>query len=229
MSPTASLFALSLATTLPCVLVTVTHAADGRALETSGWQPLEAGVAWRASLVEEPARDKREGEPVGNVGVPRNDNPRKLVIEVTAEGAGTVSRREEIVVPSETLSGDPCSVNRLEGLSTEGRVLVFAMVREFACGAGSSVSTTYRIEVDRERSRIVALTHASASRDAVWTADIEYLEGRMTVSDESPDADPDMPQKILKISNEPPLLAPQSLMSCLPPLRGPDVMRCGHP
>ena len=109
MSPTASLFALSLATTLPCVLVTVTHAADGRALETSGWQPLEAGVAWRASLVEEPARDKREGEPVGNVGVPRNDNPRKLVIEVMVEGAGTVSRREEIVVHSETVSGDPVS------------------------------------------------------------------------------------------------------------------------
>lgn len=229
MNPIADLFALSLATTLSWAVVTVAHADDGRTLEARGWQPLEAGVAWRASVVEEPGSGKREDEPVGNVGVPRNDNLRKLIIELSAEGGDTVLRREEIVVPGETLSGDPCSVNRLEGFSMEGRVLVFAMVREFACGAGSSVSTTYRIEVDRERSRVVALTYASASRDAVWTADIEYLEGRMTVSDESPDADPDIPQKILKISKEPPVLAPQSLMSCLPPLKGRDVMNCRRP
>lgn len=202
---------------------------EWRALKKIGPQTLAPGSVWQAGLIEENAPEKRSEKTVGNTGVAENTNARKLVIDVLAEGSGKILRHEEVFVPSETLKDDPCSVNRVEGFVAEGTALTLTLVREFACGAGSSVTTTYRIEIGRESNRIVEWQLASASRDAVWTANIEYLEGRMTVNDDSPDSNPETLDKILKIAKLPPILAEQSLMLCLPPLRGSDVMSCSQP
>lgn len=225
----ARMFALAVAASLFLALIAAAQGDDGRMLETSGRQPLETGVVWRASVIEEQMPGKREGEAVGNVGLPANTNRRKLVIEIMPKDSDVPVRREEVPVPSETIEGDACTVSRVEGFAAKGDALAFTVVREFACGAGSSVSVSYKLQIGRAQTRIVGLTYASASRDAVWAAEVEYLEGRLSVRDQSPDADPDVPQKILKISKEPPALTPQSLMQCLPPLQGPEVMRCRQP
>lgn len=202
---------------------------EWRALEKIGPQVLAPGLVWQAGLIEEDTPGKRSKARVGNTGTQENTNARKLVIEVSAEGGDKVLRHEEVLVPSETLRDDPCSVNRVEGFAAEGNVLSLTLVHEFACGAGSSVTTSYRLEIGRENTRIIEWQLSSASRDANWTANIEYPEGRMTVNDDSPDSDPDMPEKIHKITKVPPVLTEQSLMQCLPPLRGTDVMNCGQP
>ncbi|MFT3807841.1 hypothetical protein [Arenimonas sp.] len=202
---------------------------EWRTLEAVGPQALDADAVWRAHVIEEQAPGKREGEPVGNVGMPPNANTRQLVIEVLAADARAQLRREVIDVASETIENDPCAVRRVEKFQAEGQTLTITLVRDTACGAGSSVSTTYRLEIGREQTRLISWGLNSASRDAVWSAEIEYPDGRLTVRDESPDSDPDQLPKILKISKIAPALTAQSFSQCLPPLRGPDVMNCSQP
>lgn len=198
-------------------------------MESTGLLSTEAGVVWRASVREENSPAKRSSRLVGNSGATENFNQRKLVLEVFGGNPRTLLRREEVLAPSQTRRGDPCSVTELSQFDAKGRMLSLVFDHHVACGAGSSTSVGYEIEVGRRETRIVGFAITSASRDSITSFDIDYRQGRMTVSESAPeDYPPRQPVKRFVPRGLLPL-AKHSFMKCLPPLHGRNVSDCRLP
>lgn len=141
------------------------------------------GLMLRASLQEKdltPA--KNGGRTVGNIGIPENPDPRKLVVERVDAASGEVRSRSEFRVPSETIRGDQCTVAVLDELTFKEDSLVIGFDHQYACGAGEGTSVRYTLDTGEAELRVAEVSFDSASRDALQRIRIDYGRGVITVA-----------------------------------------------
>ena len=185
------------------------------------------GLMLRASLQEKdltPA--KSGGRTVGNIGIPENPDPRKLVVERVDAASGEVRSRREFRVPSETVRGDQCTVAVLDELTFTEDSLVIGFDHQYACGAGEGTSIRYTLNTGEAELRVAEVSLDSASRDALQRIRIDYGRGVITVA-RSRVAD-DHPRRV-SLRHMPPGKPPVSgklFVACPQPLLGGKLPDC---
>jgi hypothetical protein len=182
-------------------------------------------VDWRAQLMEENLPEKRSLSRVGNAGESENWNRRMLVIEVASEAPGRSTRRQEYEIPSRTVSGDPCSVRSVE-LAEQDALLGLTVTYDFGCGAGSSTSVFYKIDVQPDANTLTYLQWDQASRDEMTSIEVDYAIGRISsLRGRSEDECAENPV-VQSFKKGAVVLDRRSLLRCPHPLRGNRIESC---
>jgi hypothetical protein len=181
-------------------------------------------IAWQAQIVEQDLPEKRSGGLVGNLGVGENTNRRALEIQVF--NAASLIRRHVYEIPSHTVPGDPCSTRDVEILEKDG-LLELEAEYSYACGAGSSTSARYKIDVKPDASRLTHLELTHSSREQTTSIQVDYKLGRLSVSEDRPeDGETEQKPVVRRIPKQALALDASSLLNCPKPLRGNQIQSC---
>jgi hypothetical protein len=156
--------------------------ATWKSVQSAESVPGPDGVKLRASLLEKDVTPPRKGHTVGNIAIPENPDPRKLVIERVDTATGEVRDKREFRVPSETIKGDQCSVAILDELVFKDDALVVGFDHQYACGAGEGTSVRYTLDVSEADLRVAEVSFDSASRDAMQQIRVDYRRGAVMVA-----------------------------------------------
>jgi hypothetical protein len=198
-------------------------------LKSTALQAGQDDVSWRASVLEGDKPGTKSDQIVGNSDTAENFSERKLVIEVFDAASSERLRRDEVLAPTQTIAGDPCSIANLSQLEAQDHRLALTVDYVYACGAGSGTTASYTIEIARSSTRIVKFEWISASRDATNSICVDYSAGRMSIATDRPeDESPSEPQ-IHAAPKGAIALTGRALLECPLPLRGESVPSCRVP
>lgn len=227
---------------LICLMLTAMGAqnvaGDGGQLEAvlpSGWRLIQRvqghlGKDRTVALVELIEADQPAKKPdtqVDNSSIPEHANPRRLRIAYVAqEGMGEVVR-EDLAFPSQTISGDPCSVRQLNTLSLDNHRLVVSIHYEQACGSGSGGDGVFSFVLVGGRLRLEVFEAVSASRDGDRHLRLDYGRGVLTRTNDAPEFDAPVVRRVrLPKPVQLPLITTVSLTRCPPPLADRPLPDC---
>ena len=192
-------------------------------VQSTGMQHGAGGVMWQARFLDEnlPEKHRDEAADRDRPNFQVNFNRRKLVIEVFDAASQSLLRREELPALTETVQGEICSTIGLSQLSAEQDRLVLEFNHEVNCGAGSGGAFSYRINVGKSGSQIIAFHLDDASREVLLNIDIDYAKGRLTRSVADPaeeDSSPAPESRRIPKGGRP--LDSNALLHCPFPLSG---------
>lgn len=199
---------------------------DWVAIQAASNDAQSSRIPIKAVLFEDQALPLKSDVYVGNLAVPANERPRKLVVEAGPDIQTGKSKKWAFVIPSNTQPEDECSVTEIHGLSIKGAYLSVTLDYQAACGAGSAVEVTHTLLVGEQSMRYEKVELEASSRDGISTRQLDFRKGKITRRFERPEDD--APGAARQSSFKPHLIPidSQTFVRCPYPLHGREMPDC---